>query len=1278
MASRMSRLSFTAFASFIVSCGVIEGQPSVTTQRYDAFRTSSNLQETILSPSTVTGSSFGLLWTYPVDGDVYAQPLYVRNVNVAGAGVRNVLYVVTMHDVIYAFNADAPGPPLWTVDLRNPAAGITPYYSASFANQEWVHAIGDAFGIHSTPVIDPNSNLMYLVAQTSEPAGVVYRLHAFDIRSGAEPIPPVVIQATSQGIVFNPALQNQRPALALSGGQVYIGFGGRPADDPPYHGWLMTYSAATLQQSGVFVVNATSNGGAIWQGGGGPAADENGNIYAVSGNGFGNGDGVTNFSESLMKFTYSAGQLNLADWFTPADNATLDANDWDLGPNGPMVIPGAGLVALGSKTADFYMSSTSNLGKLTTNDAGLAQTFHIGTGYPAQYGDSNLTIGLALWPKPSGSVLFAWPAQDFLYSYTLSGTQFSPAATSTVQSHSAPGAGMVVTANGTQSGTGILWAEMSLVPGGDSVGLAGVLRAFNADTLTELWDSNMNTARDGIASAAKFAVPTVVNGRVYAPTFAGVVQVYGLLSSQNFSLTANSTALTVSQGSSGTASVTDTGLNGFNGVVSYSASGMPSGVTVSFSPATSVSGGQTTATVAVASTAAAGGTYPITITGTGGSLTQTVTVSLTVPVHTPPTVSITAPANNATFATGSSIAITAQASATGATVSQVTFLNGGVTLGTVTAAPYAFNWTNAPAGTYQLTAQATDSLGGSTTSTPVTVVVLPPVSVTIAPSTVTLTANQPQQFAATVANSTNTGVTWSTPVAGTLTATGLYTAPASITSQSTVTITATSVADTTKSATATITLSPGPSDYSVAVTPASLSLAQGGSTNTQVSVSPLRGFTGSPSFTITGLPANVTGSFSPASSSTGSTLTITAASTAAPGSYTATITGTSGTLVHSVTLSLTVTALSSSFVGVSLASGVNVYAIYPDGTATQHGALDGLGDAYSSNLLGSSIDALGVTFTLGSPSVADAVSSATIPLPAGNFASLKFLATGNNGGGYPITQSQRNRPNETFTVTYTDGSSTTFTQSLSDLATPQNYPGETIVDTMSHMVNSRGGLPGGPWYLYGYSFTLNSAKTVKSFGLPNDRGVVVLAAALVSGSAPPPKAVELSAAANVYGIFADGVSPTHAGLDNDGYAYSANLLGSSVNALNVTFTLGGTGVADAASSTVVSLPNGNYGSLKFLATGVNGNQTSQTFVVTYTDGSKSTFTQSLSDWFTPQNYPGETTASTMAYRVGPYGVKDYHTFRLYGYSFSLNSAKTVQSVTLPNNRNVVVLGIYIQ
>ncbi len=1539
----------------ILACGVLPAQVNVTTQRYDGFRTASNLQETILNPSTVSASTFGQLWSDQVDGDVYAQPLYVQNVNLAGVGVRNVVYIATMHDVVYAFNADNPGPPLWVVDLRNATAGVTPYLSANFENPKWATPIGDAFGIQSTPVIDPNANLIYVVAQTSEPSGIVYRLHAFDIRSGAEPMPPTVIQATSAGITFQAQWQCQRPALALSGGQIYIGFGGRPDDDTPYYGWLMTYSAATLAQTGVFIINSTSYGGALWQGGGGPATDENGSVYAVSGNGFGSGDGVTNFAESLMKFSFSNGQLSLVDWFTPANSAYLDANDYDLSTNGPIVVPGAGLVATGGKSADFYMSSTSNLGKVTSTNSGAVQTFHIGVGTTTEYGQSNLTTGFALWPRGPNSILYAWPGRDSVYSYTLSGNQFLQSGNSTVQSVSAPGPSMVLTANGTQSGTGILWTQMSLVPQGYTVGYPGVLRAFNAENLTtELWNSNLNSARDGIAANAKYAVPTVVNGRAYVPTFSGVIQVYGLLSSQNFSLAAGPSALTVNQASSGTATITSSSLSGFTGTVAYTASGMPAGVTVSFSSASTTSSGQTVVTVSVAATVAGGATYPIVITGTSGTLSQTVTLELTIPVHSAPAVSISSPANNAAFTVGSSITITAQvsttgatvaqvnflqgtsvlgsvttspytytwtnlaagtyqltakvtdslgatttstpvaivvsppisvvvappavtltanqtqqftttvgnttnsnvtwltpsagsinatglytappsissqqtvtitaisaadstkaatatitlmpppdfalsetpmamsvnqaasgtstvtsspvngfagvitysasgvpsgvtvgfnpastpgtgqtvvtvsvassvvggstypvvitgssgtlshsvtlplsipahnapsvsitaptnnatfiaganitinaqASATNATVSQVAFLQGTTTIGAVTAAPFTFTWTNAAAGAYQLTAKVTDSLGATTTSTPVAIVVSPPISVVVTPPAVTLTANQTQQFTATVSNSTNTSVTWSAPSAGTITPTGLYTAPASIAGQQTIAITATSAADSTKIASATVMLVPPP-DFILSTTPSLVTVAPGGSATSQISVSMINGFTGSPVFAATGLPANLTASFSPASSSTGSTLTLTAASNATAGTYAITVTGTSGTLSHSVALSVTVPApVSGNFTSVTLAPVANVGAIYTDGTPTNDGALDGLGDAYSANLLGSSLVAMGVGFTFGGPGTANAVTSTTIPLPPGNFASLKFLGTGENGVGYPIAQASRNRVNQTFVVTYTDGTTATFTQSLSDWSSPQNYAGETVVSTMPYTINPAGQDASGPWYLYGYSFPLNSAKVVKSITLPNNSGVAVVAMTLVPETSAT--SVSLTSVFNINGIFNDGSRPTNGGLDGDSYAYSSNLLGKSLTVSGATYSFGPANAADAVSSKVIGLPGGNFSSLKFLATGVNGNQANQNFVVTYTDGTTSMFTQSLTDWALAQSYAGQTVASTMNYRVTAQGGMQNGTFRLYSYSFPLNSAKTAKSITLPNNRNVVVLAITLQ
>ena len=203
-----------------------------------------------------------------------------------------------------------------------------------------------------------------------------------------------------------------------------------------------------------------------------------------------------------------------------------------------------------------------------------------------------------------------------------------------------------------------------------------------------------------------------------------------------------------------------------------------------------------------------------------------------------------------------------------------------------------------------------------------------------------------------------------------------------------------------------------------------------------------------------------------------------------------------------------------------------------------------------------------------------------------------------------------------------------------------------------------------------YSLT---ARAVDAGGLTTNSAAAALTVTAVANNAPV--AVNLAGAFNVYGIFNDATTITNGGLDTTGSAYSANLLGQSVTGLGVSFNLGIPGAPNAVANASISLPAGNFTSLKFLATGLNGNQANQAFVVAYTDGTSTSFTQSVSDWFTPQAYSGETRVSTMAYRLVDTGILDNRTFYLYGYTLALNSAKTVRSITLPNNRNVTVLAI---
>jgi len=244
------------------------------------------LNESVLTPANVNTTTFGLLFSVPVDGQIYAQPLYVSGLNIGGT-VHNTVFVATEHDSVYAFDADTPSPPLWQTSFMSPAAGITTVSSADVN----CTVITPEIGITSTPVIDPNSGTLYVVAATKENGTFFHRVHALDVMTGTDKVPPVVIQGNVPGtgdgsanVSFVSLQHLQRAALLLSNGALYIAFASY-CDLTPYHGWVFAYDAQTLAQVGIF--NDTPNGqrGGIWQSGGGPAADANGNVYVMTGNG---------------------------------------------------------------------------------------------------------------------------------------------------------------------------------------------------------------------------------------------------------------------------------------------------------------------------------------------------------------------------------------------------------------------------------------------------------------------------------------------------------------------------------------------------------------------------------------------------------------------------------------------------------------------------------------------------------------------------------------------------------------------------------------------------------------------------------------------------------------------------------------------------------------------------------------------------------------------------------------------------------------------------------
>jgi hypothetical protein len=353
---------------------------------------------------------------------------------------------------------------------------------------------------------------------------------------------------------------------------------------------------------------------------------------------------------------------------------------------------------------------------------------------------------------------------------------------------------------------------------------------------------------------------------------------------------------------------------------------------------------------------------------------------------------------------------------------------------------------------------------------------------------------------------------------------------------------------------------------------------------------------------------------------------------------------------------------------VSLASYYNRAGIYTD-ERTFSGGLDGSGSAYSANLLGTALFWNNLVFSFGPTNAQDVVSCAgqTITLPAGQFNTLQILATGVNG----------NQTAQTFTVTYADNSTATFTQSFSDWANQQSYSGESKLITMPYRDLSGGTPQSLNVSVDGYVFVLDQTKTVKNIILPNNANLILMSMMLAND----PVSASLANYYNRAGIYTDGTTftnPPTGGIDGGGYAYSGTLLGGSQTWTNTIFNFGplnATNVISGANQTI-PLPSGNYSRLQMLATAVNGNQASQSFVVTYSDASTTTFVQGVSDWFSPQNYSGESKTIPMGYRNSSDGSSsENNALYLYGYNFVLNPAKTVQSVRLPNNANVIVTAI---
>jgi hypothetical protein len=503
--------------------------PVIATAQYDNARTGANLLETVLTPQNVNVAQFGRIAFLPVDGDVYAQPLYIPQLDVPGKGVHNVVFIATERDSVYAFDADAASSqPLWQVSFTDAKKNVSPLS----ARDVQCPFIQPDIGVTSTPVIDLSSKTLYALARTREAKNGDWifrqKLHALDLGTGAEKKgSPVTIRATFQGdkslfskglSEFDPLRENQRAALLLANGNIFITWASS-CDVGPYYGWVMSYDARTLNQTGVLNVSPDAKESGIWQADAGPAADAEGNIYLITGNGrFTAASGGHDYGDSVLKIALTSSGLAVRDYFTPADQEHLNDTDGDFGSGSPVLLPDqlaphSHLLLAAGKSSKLYELDRDNLGH-----------FHQGD-------DSN-----AVQVVPAGAQSFGAPAywnghvfyflmNDYLRDYALQNGRLSaqPVAKSTTNI-SDPGT-PAISASGTKNG--IVWILSTKVWNGSDQ--PAILFAYDAANVThELYNSAQNPDRDRAGNALRFTIPTVANGRVYVPTKRRI-DVYGLL-----------------------------------------------------------------------------------------------------------------------------------------------------------------------------------------------------------------------------------------------------------------------------------------------------------------------------------------------------------------------------------------------------------------------------------------------------------------------------------------------------------------------------------------------------------------------------------------------------------------------------------------------------------------------------------------------------------------------------------------------------------------------------
>jgi hypothetical protein len=503
----------------------------VLTYHNDNMRTGRNPSETLLTLKNVNSTTFGKLFVIPTDGRVDAQPLYVPNLSISGKGTHNVLFVATEHGSVYGFDADN-GSTLWHV--KTLLSGETP------SDNRGCGQVSPEIGVTSTPVIDLTAGphgTIYVVAMSKDSNSRYHqRLYALDITTGARQFgSPVQIAAkypgtgdNSQGgyVIFDPKQYKERAGLLLMNHIVYTSWASH-CDIRPYTGWIISYNGATLAQQSVLNVVPNGHDGAIWASGAGPAADSNGNIYFLDGNGTFdtslnasgfpvNGD----YGNAIMKVSTKDGQLAVADYFNMYNTVSQSNADEDLGSGGAMVVPNIKdssgavhtLVVGAGKDQNIYLANRANMGKFNPNNNN--QIYQEVTG----------ALGGEVFSAPAftSNRIYFGAVGDAIkaFSFNASGKLNSIPASATSTRFNFPGATPSI--SGSAAGNLILWATENSAP--------AVLHAYSATNLSlELYNSNQAAGgRDHFGNGNKFITPTIANGKVYVGTTTGV-GVFGLL-----------------------------------------------------------------------------------------------------------------------------------------------------------------------------------------------------------------------------------------------------------------------------------------------------------------------------------------------------------------------------------------------------------------------------------------------------------------------------------------------------------------------------------------------------------------------------------------------------------------------------------------------------------------------------------------------------------------------------------------------------------------------------